>query len=299
LEIFIKEFIENYNENSKNEVKKDILNLQFKDYSEWFNRVIEENRSKNELFWKDYLQNYKPIDSFDRNYNMQNGKQNGGKLFFELSEETTIKLKKLATEKQVTFYSLLVTSINVLIYKLSKYSDICIGTVNSGRNVAELNDQVGMFVKTLVLRTQIKSEQNFVNLLETVHHNILEVNDYLDTPFDKIAPNIFDVMLVYQNPEFTFEDSIELNGLRLTSYPIDSKFSRMPLVFNLFESGYQLKGIIDYNSDLFEEDTIQRILLKFNKILKEVAVDPIVKLEMIEDSLENEKKVILDFDFNF
>ena len=102
----------------------------------------------------------------------------------------------------------------------------------------------------------------------------MEINNYLDIPFDKILPNIFDVMVVYQNPEFNFEN-IELNELKLTSYPIDNKYSRMPIVFNLFESNHQLKGIIDYNSDLFEEATIQMIVLKFSEILNEIVNNPL------------------------
>ena len=299
LEIFIKEFIQNYNENAQDLTKGNILKLQFKDYSEWFNKSIEVNQSKNELFWKNYLKNYKPKDSFDRDFSIQNNKQNGSTLLFELTEKVTLHLKQLAAEKQVTFYTFLVASINVLIYKLSNHSDICIGTVNSGRNATELNDQIGMFVKTLVLRTQVQSEQTFANLLETVDDNILEIIDYLDVPFDKIPPNIFDVMLVYQNPEFSFEDTIELNELQLTSYPIDSKFSRMPMVFNLFESKHQLKGIVDYNSDLFEEDTIQIIVSKFSKILNEIALNPLIKIGEIEGKLEQEINTTLDFDFNF
>jgi amino acid adenylation domain-containing protein len=298
LEIFIKEFIRNYNGTFENEIKEKTLKLQFKDYSEWFNKIIKENQSKNELFWKNYLQNYTPKDSFDRDFNLQNNKQNGGKLLFELTEEVTLHLKQLASEKQVTFYTLLVSVINILIYKVSAHNDICIGTVNSGRNITELNDQIGMFVKTLVLRTRIKTEQSFVDLLGDVNDSILEINNYLDIPFDKIPPNIFDVMVVYQNPEYNFEN-IELNELKLTSYPIDNKYSRMPIVFNLFESNHKLKGIIDYNSDLFEEDTIQMIVLKFSEILNEIVNNPLIQIDKIEVGLETKIKTALDFDFNF
>jgi amino acid adenylation domain-containing protein len=299
LEIFIKEFIRNYNENALDLSKEDILKFQFKDYSEWLKKTVEENKSKNELFWKNYLQNYKPKDLFDRDFSVQNNKQNGSKLLFELTDEVTFHLKKFAAEKQVTFYTLLVTSINVLIYELTGHSDICVGTVNSGRDVAELNDQIGMFVKTLVLRTQVESEQTFVNLLESVSANILKINDYLDIPFDKIAPSIFDVMLVYQNPDFTFENSIELNELKFKPYPIDTKFSRMPIVFNLFESNHVLKGIVDYNCDLFEGATIEMIVSKFSKILNEISINPLIQIGKIEARLEQEINTILDFDFKF
>jgi len=300
LEFFIKEFIENYNEcTSLVASKVNILKFQFKDYSEWFNKTLEDNAVKNELFWKNYLQNYRPKDSFDRDFSVEHNQQRGSKYLFELTSDTTLASQQLALEEQVTFYTILATALNVLIYKFSNHNDICIGTVNSGRNIPELNNQIGMFVKTLVLRTQIESEQTFVDILKCTQNNLLEINDYQFVPFDKVSKSVFDVMLVYQNPEFSFENIDELNDFKLTSYPIDNKYSRMPIVFNLFESDNRLKGIIDYNCDLFEEDTMQILALKYSKILNEIIKNPLLKVDLIDDKLELEKNTSFDFDFNF
>lgn len=299
LEIFIKEFIRNYNENAQDVANENILKLQFKDYSEWFNKSIEENQSKNELFWKNYLENYIPKDTFDRDFSIQHNQQSGSKYLFELSSNTTIALKKLAFENKVTFYPILIAALNVLIYKFSNHNDICIGTVNSARHIPELNDQIGMFVKTLILRTQIESEQTFVDILKRTQNNLLKIDDYQDIPFDKVPQSIFDIILIYQNPEFNFEDIIELNDMKLIFHPVDNKYSRMPIVFNLFERENSLKGIIDYNCDLFEEDTIQIIALKYGEILNEIIKNPLMKVDLIDAELELEKNTEFDFDFNF
>ncbi|WP_281322348.1 amino acid adenylation domain-containing protein [Flavobacterium aestivum] len=300
LEIFIKEFVENYNETtSLNEPKEDILKFQFKDYSEWHNKTLEEKAVQNELFWKKYLQDYQPKDSFERDFSAKQNQQRGGKHHFELEPDTTLALKKLGIENQVTFYTILVASLNALIYKFSNHNDICIGAVNSGRNIPELNNQIGMFVKTLVLRTQIKPEQTFVEVLKSTQSNLLEINDYQNVPFDKVSQSVFDIMLVYQNPEFTFESINELKDLKLTSYPIDNKYSRMPIVFNLFESDNRLKGVIDYNSDLFEKETIQIIAIKYSNLLTEIIKNPSMTLDSIDIKLEFEKSAAFDFDFNF
>ena len=300
LEIFIKEFIENYNQSTSPEASKvNTLKFQFKDYSEWFNRTLEDNAVKNELFWKNYLQNYRPKDSFDRDFSIEDNKQRGSKYLFELTTDTILVLKQLALEEQVTFYTILATALNVLIYKFSNHNDICIGTVNSGRNIPDLNNQIGMFVKTLVLRTQIESKQTFVDILKSTQNDLLAINDYQAVPFDKVSQSIFDVMLVYQNPEFSFENINELNDFKLTSYPIENKYSRMPIVFNLFESDNRLKGIIDYNCDLFEENTMQIIALKYIKLLNEIIKNPTIEIDLIDTKLEFEKSAAFDFDFNF
>jgi non-ribosomal peptide synthetase component F len=299
LEIFIKEFIENYNSNTLDISGENPLKIQFKDYSEWFNKVAEDNALKNELFWKNYLQNYRPKDTFDSDFDGKYDQQKAGKYWFEIVPNITSDLKKIAQEQQVTFYTLLVAAINLLIYKFSDQNDICIGTVNSGRNTAELNNQIGMFVKTLVLRTQIKPEQTFADILKSTQSNLLEINDHQDVPFNKFSQSIFDVMFVYQNPEFSFENIEELKGLKLNSYPVNNTHSRMPLVFNLVEKDNKLKGVIDYNADLFEENTIQIIALRYSEILNEIVKNPLLRLDLINSELEVESNTALDFDFNF
>lgn len=300
LEIFITEFIENYKETISSETTKEAaLQFQFKDYSEWFNKTVEDNAAKNEAFWKKYLQDYQPKDSFDRDFENRQNEQGGGKYLFELKPDTALALKKLALDEQVTFYTVLTAALNVLISKFSNHTDICIATANSGRNIPELSNQIGMFVKTLILRTQLDQEKSFTALLKNTQSNLLAINEYQNVPFDRIPPAVFDLMLVYQNPEFSFENSIELNDLKLISYPMENKYSRMPIVFNLFESENTLKGIIDYNSDLFDKNTIQVIGASYSTLLNEIVKNPATTLEAIDIRIELEKNTVSDFDFNF
>jgi amino acid adenylation domain-containing protein len=301
LEIFVNEFIKNYNESSflLTLPDEDQLAFQFKDYSEWFNKTRQLNEAENEVFWNRYLQNYLPKETFYKDFNAKQNQQKASKYSFELTAEVTLALKELAIKEESTFYALLATALNVMIYKVSNHTDICIGTINSGRNISGLTNQIGMFVKTLILRTQISSDITFTDLLNHTQNNLLEINDYQDISFDKIPKSIFDVLFVYQNPEFSFDEITLIDDLKLTSYPVESKFSRMPIVFNLFESENKLKGDIDYNSDLFEEETIQFIVEKYGKILTEVVENASAKVDSIDLRSEIEKNTALDFEFNF
>ncbi|MDQ6531223.1 amino acid adenylation domain-containing protein [Flavobacterium sp. LHD-85] len=300
LEILTKKIIKYYNENtSQVGIKENNLEFQFKDYSEWYNKTVQENIEKNAFFWKNYLENYQPKDSFRRDFNIGSKSQNGNKLMFEITPEITFGLKELALKEQVTFYTLLAATLNVLIYKISNHSDISIATVDSGRNISELNNQIGMFVKTIVLRTHIDSNQSFAAILGNIQSNLLEINEYQDFPFEKFSQSFFDLLLVYQNPDFSFDTIDTFDGLKLTSYPVENKYSRMPIVFNLFENNNKLTGIIDYNCDLFEASTIQIIALKYCKILNSLLENPSLSLDLVDDKLEFEKNAVLDFDFNF
>jgi amino acid adenylation domain-containing protein len=298
LEIFIQEFIKNYN-NSQDTTKDPALNIQFKDYSEWHNKSFEDNIVKNELFWRNYLKNYEPKNTFERDSDSKYDQQTAGQYLFEIAPSVTSGLKKIAYEEHVTFYTVLLTAINVLIYKLSNQDDICIGTVNSGRNMAELNDQIGMFVQTLILRTQIEPNQSFIDILKNTQNNLLEINENQNVPFDKLSQSIFDLMVVYQNPEFSFENIVELNNVKLNYYPVHNKYSRMPLVFNFIEKDNKLRGIIDYNADLFDEDSIHIIALRYSEILHEIVKNPLLNMDFNDNKIEVNSNTALDFDFNF
>lgn len=300
LEIFITEFIENYKESNSSETTKETdVQFQFKDYSEWFNKTVEDTAEKNETFWKKYLQDYQPAASFESDFSNRQNRQGGSKYEFELTVDTTTALKKLALDEQVTFYTVLAASLNVLMYKFSNRTDICIATVSSGRTIPELHNQIGMFVKTLVLRTKLEQEQTFLNILKDTQGNMVAINDNQNVPFDKIPQSVFDTMLVYQNPEFSFESITALGDLKLTSYPVESTYSRMPLVFNWYESDNRLKGIIEYNCDVFDRDTIQLIAATYTILFNEIIKNPAAGLDSIDTKIALEKSTVPDFDFNF
>jgi amino acid adenylation domain-containing protein len=299
LELFIKEFISNYNA----EVQLDtdyFLGLQFRDYSEWFNKNFTSETLKRELFWSNYLQNYEYNDSFEKGPSSKRNQQRGKEYLFELDEKTTLSLKKLALDEKVTFYTLLLTALNVLIYTESGKTDICIGTVNSGRNMHQLDKQIGLFVKTLILRTKIEKKQTFIDLLKSVRNDLFKIDEYIDIPLDKNLKFVFDVMLVYQNPEFSFEKIDKLDNVELSKYHISNKYSRIPIVFNFYENDKRLKCIVDYNCDLFEEEIIASASAAFTFLLSQILEKSNLRIELINNfPIDSEKIFTNDFDFNF
>ncbi|MGX5687216.1 amino acid adenylation domain-containing protein [Chryseobacterium cucumeris] len=300
LELFIKELIVNYNKPLlSTKVEDNNGRLQYKDYSEWVNKNAKDNYSKNMNFWGNYLQNYVHKDSFDKDFETNNNLQNGNSFAFELDKETTHALKQLASREKVTFYTILVTTLNILIHKYSDHKDILISTVSSGRQASELINLIGMFARVLPLRTSIEEEKAFTLLLKETQNNLLDINDYEEVPFGVMGKTVFDVMLVYQNPEFSFENLNFLNNVKLSFYSAENKYSRMPLVFNLFESDHKLKGTIDYNCNLYKEETIKSIATRYCNLLNEIIKTPEMKICLMDIQSKYRKNTKFDFDFNF
>lgn len=300
LEIFIKEFGERYNAYTRSDRgMKSRLKFQYKDYAEWYANMAISNAAKNELFWKNYLKNYQSKYSFDRDRGTDRNQRTANTCFFELSAENTRALKQLSVKEETTFYTVLVAALNLLIYKFSDHKDICIWTVNSGRDIPELADQIGMFVKSLILRTEVKEKQTFIDLIRDTSLNLLEISQYPDVPYESITQSEVDIMLVYQNPGFSYEESIQLCDLKLTSYSIVNRYSRIPIVLNLFEAGNKLKCRIDYNADLFEANTMEMIALMYCRLLEEVINNPLAKMNLMGIESELKQGSPIDFEFDF
>ncbi len=299
LELFIKKFVKYYNENDDSQNSQPDL-FQFKDYSEWFIDQKRQTVLKNGIFWKNYLESYVYKHSIERDFNEKGTHNLGSEFSFQISEETTLRLKELALANKTTLYTLLLSGLAVLINKLSKHTDICIGTVDSGRNLVQSYNQIGMFVKTVVLRAKINPKQSFTDILNSIQSDLFELKQYPDIPFEDFTKSFFDIMLIYQNPDFSDENISNVNGFNMVKLPREVSYTKMPLLFNLNESENRIKGSVDFNSNMFEEETISYIVSAYVNLLNEISRDPQKDVQLLSAYLilENENSN-LNFDFNF
>ncbi len=300
LEVFAKALIENYTNNEvEKKLESDNLKIQFKDYSEYLNACLMTEKFDNEGFWDKYLKDYEYKKSFEVDYFNDKNENRGDKFLFELSQETHIKLIKLVKKTNITMHTILVGALNTLIHKMSDHKDVCIGTVNSGRNLSQLDNQIGMFVKTVALRTKINEREPFIVLLKRIQEGLLELDHYQDVPFDRLTKPVFDIILAYQNPEFSQENSIKLEDTILEPYIISEKFSRLPILFNFSVVNNVLQGAITFNKEMYQSETIELLALKYLKILDIIGSNSSKILENVNISLEIEKRETIDFEFNF
>ncbi len=196
-------------------------------------------------------------------------------------------------------HNFLIAALQVLIFKLSNHTDIVIGTVNSGRNHPETKDVIGMFVKTLPLRTQLQATDTFEKILTKVKTDIVRLDEFQDISSPTQNKILFDVLLAFQNTDFSHKETIILEKNTLTAFPIDVSYSRLPLLFNFEVVLNELKIHISYNLKKYNEDTIQWIWAKYKKLIEELIKFPQQQLSEIEILLSFEEEDILDVDFNF
>ncbi|MCX2946719.1 non-ribosomal peptide synthase/polyketide synthase [Lentzea sp. NEAU-D7] len=177
-----------------------------------------------------------------------------------------------------TLFMTLVAACQLLFSRYSGQSDVAVGTVTSGRERAELENVVGFFVNTLVLRSTVDGRP-FGEFLSQVRQTVLDAFEHQDVPFERVVDAVgpdrdpsrnplFDVMVLLQN---TADEVPEIDGLAVEEVQLPVVTSTCDLTFEFQERGDTLRGAVEYDPDLFDAATIERMAAHLVLLLGDVA----------------------------
>ncbi|MGH3982052.1 MAG: amino acid adenylation domain-containing protein, partial [Pseudonocardiaceae bacterium] len=201
---------------------------------------------------------------------------------FVVPAKVTTGLKALGRHRDATLFMTLVAACQLLLSRWSGQNDIAVGTVVSGRERTELHGLIGFFVNTLVLRSKIDDRHSFLEFLTGVRNTVLGALAHQDVPFerlvDELAPTrdtsrspLFQAMIVLQN---TATQPPQLPGLQVQDLELPVTTANYDITIEFQESGDTLTGAFQYNTDLFNTDTIQRMASHLLALLGGIAADP-------------------------
>lgn len=207
----------------------------------------------------------------------------GKTLSFTIPQSLTHGLRTLAQQTETTLFMTLLAALQTLLFRYTGQEDILIGSPIANRQQPEVETLIGCFINTLVLRTDLSGHPSFRTLLQRVRETVLGALAHQTLPFEKLVDELqlsrslayaplFQVMLVLQNT-FAIE-TIELPGLTVHHERIDNQTAQFDLTFHLVESDQGLIGKLEYNTDLFDESTIVRLLDQFQTLLAGILADP-------------------------
>lgn len=271
--------------------------IQYKDYTEW--SAKQERLDDQHSFWKKYLADYTPQQSFVPDTVQENENHQGGHFYIALDPMETQKLKQMARVGGSTVHNVVLALLKVLVFKVTGVEDILIGTVNSGRTHKALESMLGMFVKTLPVRTKLSAEHTYGQILSEIHQDIAQVASHQDTPPALSSQGQFDLLVAYQNPGFAHQQEIIVGDAVLRALPIDTRASRLPLLFNFYETSGQLHIDVSYTTPMYEENTIDLLLMRYRKLIEVIGDNPSISIAEIDLSVASEQEPSIGIDFNF
>ena len=189
----------------------------------------------------------------------------------------------------------LLAAYKVLLCHHTKQTDMVVGTGIGGRNHSEIEPLIGFFVNTLPLRTDLSGDPDFRELLRRVREVCLEAYAHQDLPFEKLVeelqprrdpvhPPIVQVMFILENAPLP---ELRLADLAVASVPIDSASAKFPLALLAFETAGNITCLFEFNTALFDAETISRFAKEYEAILEQVTEQPAVGLSAIMEALQN------------
>ncbi|RKR04557.1 amino acid adenylation domain-containing protein [Flavobacterium sp. 90] len=307
IEILISEVVKNYNALIQGKgITLPELNIQYKDYAVWRNEeILQEKHKISEQYWLAQFTGELPVlnlPSFKTRPLIQT--YNGNTLKHRFSIQFLEKLKVFSKQQDVTLFMTLMAGINALLYRYTSQDDIIIGTPIAGREHPDLENQIGLYLNTLAIRTQIKERNNFLDLIKTQKEVLLGAYDHQNYPFDALVGKLnlkrdtsrsalFDVLVVLQNQEQLHNlNHEELLNLEISDYEFRSKTSQLDVSFTFAEND-GLDLTIEYNTDIYEEYLIERMFLHFENLLSELLKQPESLIQEVDYLTENEKQQLL------
>ena len=195
----------------------------------------------------------------------------------------------------------LLTAFKTLLYRYTAQEDLLVGCPVLNRRLPEIENLLGSFVNTLVLRTNFAGSPSFREALRRVRDTCVAAFAHQEFPFEKLVEElqpqrdlarnpIFQVMFAFQN---TPVPALELPSLRSESVETDGGMTKFDLTFNLIDKEHGIAGHIEYSTDLFNRDSIERMARHFQTLLEGISVDPDQSITTLPILTEAERHQIL------
>jgi len=279
------------------------LPIHYADFAQWQREWLHGDVLEAQLsYWKQQLGNGLPVMELP-NDRPRPAVQTyrGAKHPMTLSLSLTEALKALGRQERVTLFMILLAAFQTLLHRYSGQDDIVVGSPIAGRNKIETEGLIGFFVNTLVLRTDLSGEPTFRELLGRVREVALGAYEHQDLPFEKLVDDLHpernpshsplcQVMLAFQNTPMQVP---ELPGLVVSVLDVDTGTSKFDLSLFVTETELGLQGSIEYNTGLFDDATISRMIGHFQILLEGIVANPDEPISTLPLLTEEERHQLL------
>ena len=240
----------------------------------------------------------------------------GGSLHFMLSANLTRELKDLSRNHGATLYTTLLAAFQVLLHRYTNQQVLTVGSPTSGRNWAQLAGVVGYFTNPVVLRADFSQGPTFDAFLASTRQIVLDAFANQDFPFstlvERLQPErdlsrspLFQAMFVLQKAHLLNAEGlssfalgeagarIKLGELILESIRLEDRVSQFDLTLMMSETGEQLEGSFQYNTDLFAAETMARLGRHFERLLESIVQSPEQRVSELELLRGEERELLL------
>lgn len=282
------------------------LPIQYVDYAAWQRNWLQGERLESQLnYWKEQLKHNPNLELFGDAPRPAVQSWHGANQWFELPVSLSNALAAFNQREGVTMFMTLMAALQILLMRYTGQEDFSVGTPVANRTRIEAESLIGFVLNTLVIRADCSGDPTFIDLLKRVRECALQAYTHQDLPFEMLVEALQPERDMSRAPFFQviFDlqvsplQSLKLPGLTINAIPIDGGTAKFDLALSMEEgiqgAEHQLKGYLNYNSDLFEPGTVQRLLGHFQTLLEGIIAHPDWRLSQLPLLTEAERRLLL------
>lgn len=286
------------------------LTIQYKDYAEWEAnfKTTREYIAHREFWLKNFDDEIPVLQLPTTSLSTEDLSDQGGNVIFEMEKSSLTPVFNCTDQENITVFSGLYALYFLFLCRLTGQEDITVGVAASGRMQDELQDLVGMFVKTLPIRYRLDPEISFSNLLKELHEFLIQANSkqvydlsdiLLELNNKRAIPikSLFNVAFVFQN----FEERERLKGKgEFVTYEFENSNSKYPLTLFISENDHSFVFRIEYANAYFSRADVEVLATQFRFLANEISENPQAKIsDIIGGDVQKERITEKDITFNF
>jgi amino acid adenylation domain-containing protein len=282
------------------------LPVQYKDYAVWLTDELSGSFfSEARKYWMQQFSQGVPVLDLPTDFARPSLQTyNGAVTGFKVENNELKSMRAFAQKEGVSVFMVLLTAVKLFLQRYSAQESVVVGTAVAGREHDDLKDQIGCYVNTIVLKTDINENDTLKELLAKVRQVLTHGYRYQVYPFDQLVDEVpverdlsrsalFDVLVSYQKMEL--DASVQMDGISIKQYDNgeDHMGSKVDLEFEFMEQDEVLLGQLIYNTDLFKPATINQWITHFCRILDVLVDTPNITVNRLSlNTAEDEKNLL-------
>ena len=286
----------------------------FSAYTRWESEMLADSAGRrHQAFWRQALSDAMPVINLptDR-VRPAVSRYAGAALRFDLEAAATDALRRIAQQERGTLQMAVVAVFLSLLQRYAAQDDLTIGYLASGRARPEFDHLVGYLTNALPLRVRIGPDTSFRELLRQTRDTLLDALDHQEYPFSRIVEDlnvardpsrspVFQTLFVFEKPHLLAAQdlgafivgkpgaTLSLGDLTIETLPFPAqREGQFDLTFVAVEREATLSCSLDYNTDLFDRATIERLSVHFRQLVRSATAAPEAPLGML-NLLSNEE----------
>ncbi|MGB0521647.1 MAG: amino acid adenylation domain-containing protein [Flammeovirgaceae bacterium] len=270
------------------------LPIQYIDYSVWQREQLQGAQFEQELnYWEEQLSGLEPLD-FPTDFKRPTVRGTAGKMVYRaIPSGLSEKIKALAQQEGVSNFMLFLTTFHILLHRYTGQASSCIGVPITNRSQPELEQLIGFFINNLPMRCDVDGKVPFSTLLAQVKAATLAAYEHQEVPFEKMVERVVETRDMGQNPlyqtTFTYHnyaqtDAFALGEAQAIKEDIAISITLFDLSFHVTETPEGFRLGINYSTELFLEERIQRLTAQVETLLNAIVSNPnqeVAKLELL------------------